>query len=60
MLAATPSSLLEGCAAADVKKMSATKMATTNLDIWRYLPYRNRTPKMPFHLGRKLRTLTFK
>jgi hypothetical protein len=60
MLAATPSSALEGCAAAGVITKFAAKTATTNLDIWRGLPYRNQTPKMPFHLGCRLRTLTFK
>jgi hypothetical protein len=60
MLAATPSSVADGCAAADDITKCAAKMATTNLDIWRGLPYRNKTPKMPFHLGCRLRTLTFK
>jgi hypothetical protein len=60
MLAAAPSSVVEGCAAVDAKKMFAAKTATTNLDIWRDLPYRKPTPKMPFHLGCRLRTLTFK
>jgi hypothetical protein len=60
MLAATPSPVVEGCAAAGVITKCAAKTATTNLDIWRGLPYRNPTQKMPFHLGCKLRALTFK
>jgi hypothetical protein len=60
MLAATPSSVVEGCATADAMKNCAAKTATTNLDIWRAVPYRKPTPKMPFHLGCKLRTLPFK